>query len=235
MIPNADSNTARSGVVLIAEDEKGLADLYGAWLTGNHEVRTAYDGREAIDLLDGEIDIALIDRRMPNVVGDEVAEEIQKAGFDCQVALVTGVTADLEIADLPIDEYLTKPVDQETLVKTVEELFIRAEASSEKKHFLALKSRKQAIDAGNPDAGSTGQKAYKELEDRIDKAADRLGVEITTNPNTQLVEKCPSCVQDWGFSEDRSVGFIELGENIVNCLSCGEIHHHGIANLEETQ
>jgi CheY-like chemotaxis protein len=37
-----------------------------------YEVRTATGGPEALDLVDEEVDVALLDRRMPRMSGDEL-------------------------------------------------------------------------------------------------------------------------------------------------------------------
>ncbi len=56
--------------VLIAEDEPDLANLYTSRLEERYDVRTAYDGTEALEAIDGDIDVVLLDRRMPGLSGD---------------------------------------------------------------------------------------------------------------------------------------------------------------------
>ena len=51
--------------VLVVDDERDLADLYAAWLEMEYEVVTAYGGEEAIDTMDRSVDVALVDRLMP--------------------------------------------------------------------------------------------------------------------------------------------------------------------------
>jgi DNA-binding response OmpR family regulator len=77
-------------------------------------------------LADEDVDVALLDQWMPGLSGDEVLERLHERGHDCQVAMVTGVTPDLDLVDMPIDEYLTKPIRKETLEGTVRELLLRA-------------------------------------------------------------------------------------------------------------
>ena len=60
------------GAVLVVEDETHLAELYSEYLDDNYDVRTAYGGVEAIEMLASDLDIVLLDRRMPIVSGNEV-------------------------------------------------------------------------------------------------------------------------------------------------------------------
>ena len=61
--------------VLIVEDERELADLYGEWLEmAGCSVRTAHDGRAALEYLDSEVDVVLLDRRLPEIRGKQVLE-----------------------------------------------------------------------------------------------------------------------------------------------------------------
>jgi CheY-like chemotaxis protein len=60
------------GTVLVVDDEPQLAELYSMQLAEEYEVRTATGGPEALDLVDEEVDVALLDRRMPRMSGDEL-------------------------------------------------------------------------------------------------------------------------------------------------------------------
>ena len=65
--------------VLVVDDDRQLADLYAAWLRGEYDVRTAYGGEEAIEAMSGAVDVALVDRLMPRIPGDEVLKRIGRA------------------------------------------------------------------------------------------------------------------------------------------------------------
>ena len=60
------------GTVLVVDDEPSLAELYSMQHAEEYEVRTATGGPEALDLVDEEVDVALLDRRMPRMSGDEL-------------------------------------------------------------------------------------------------------------------------------------------------------------------
>ena len=114
-------------LVLVVEDEPDLADLYATWLSESYRVRTAYGGHEAIEKLGSEVDVMLLDRRMPDLPGDEVLEVVRDRGLDCRVAMVTAVEPDFDIVAMGFDDYLVKPVSREDLQETVSNLVVRNE------------------------------------------------------------------------------------------------------------
>jgi DNA-binding response OmpR family regulator len=111
--------------VLVVEDEAEAADLYTKQLRDSYHVMTAYSGEEALEMIDPRVDIVLLDRRMPGLSGDEVLEEIRVREIPCRVIMVTAIDPDVEIIDLPFDEYLTKPVTGEELHETIERMLGR--------------------------------------------------------------------------------------------------------------
>ena len=127
-------------VVLIVDDERDLADTYARWLESEYDVRTAYGGHEAIEQLDGTVDVMLLDRRMPRITGDEVLEHLREQGYDCRVSMLTAVEPDSDLTELGFDEYLVKPVTRGTLVETVSELLLRGSLTEDTQEYLALRS-----------------------------------------------------------------------------------------------
>ena len=118
--------TDESRTVLVVDDEPNLADLYAAWLGERYETRVAYGGAEGLDLFGEDVDIALIDRLMPEMSGDEVLEHIRDTGHDCQVAMVTAVEPDFDIIEMGFDDYLVKPILRDELLEAVQNLLSRA-------------------------------------------------------------------------------------------------------------
>jgi DNA-binding response OmpR family regulator len=93
-----------SAVVLVVDDEPDVADSYAAFLRDRYDVRTAYGGEPALAALDEDIDVVLLDRRMPDMFGDEVLESIRGRGFECRVAMITAVDPDVDIIDMEFDD-----------------------------------------------------------------------------------------------------------------------------------
>ncbi|MGB9958336.1 bacterio-opsin activator domain-containing protein [Haloferax prahovense] len=139
---------AAEQVVLVVDDDEDLADTCRYWLDGERfAVETAYGGEEALNRLDDTVDVVLLDRRMPNVTGDDVLDEIRERDFDCRVAMMTAVEPDTDIVDMPFDAYLVKPVSESEVKETVEELLVRSGFESEVREYFALESTEAALDS----------------------------------------------------------------------------------------
>jgi CheY-like chemotaxis protein len=107
--------------VLVVDDESRVVQAFELWLE-EYRVVTATDGSTAIERMDGDVDVVLLDRHMPGLSGDEVLERIRDAGYDCRVAMVTAVDPDFDIVEMPFDHYVSKPVDAPTLREVVDRL-----------------------------------------------------------------------------------------------------------------
>ena len=159
--------------VLVVDDERGLADLYAIWLEDDYEVRTAYDGAEALDALDASVSVVLLDRQMPDISGDNVLSELRDRGIDCRVAMVTAVEPELDIIDLGFDDYLRKPVDRETLVATVERLVRRSTYDATVTDFFAT-ARKHALLSESEDPTVADSEEFASLETELDDLRGEL-------------------------------------------------------------
>lgn len=133
--------------VLVVEDQERLADLYETWLATEYEVRTAHTAAEAEELLDAEIDVALLDRRLPDGSGDDVLELIRGAGIDARVAMVTAVDPDFDILEMGFDDYVVKPVTERDLHDIVERLLERDQYSENLKRYYALASKRATLES----------------------------------------------------------------------------------------
>ncbi|WP_423750819.1 response regulator [Salinirarus marinus] len=78
--------TDDTATVLIVEDERALVDLFSNWLSDDFDVRTAYDGEQALAKIDDEVDVVLLDRRMPGLSGDDVLERVRERDIDATLA-----------------------------------------------------------------------------------------------------------------------------------------------------
>jgi DNA-binding response OmpR family regulator len=153
--------------VLVVEDEPDLADLYAEWLKTEYDVRTAYGGRAALDGLGDEVDIVLLDRRMPDLSGDEVLDAIRERGIDCRVAMVTAVEPDFDIVAMGFDDYLVKPVSREELQETVSNLVVRNEYDEGMQELFSLASKKALLESEKGSATLDEQEEYEDLTERL--------------------------------------------------------------------
>lgn len=109
-----------AGTVLVVDDEPEVADMVALQLEQQYSVETAYGGEPALEAIDEDIDVVLLDRRMPDVAGDVVLNEIQTRDVECRVILVSAVLPDYDVLEMPFDDYLCKPVGGDTLQKAVQ-------------------------------------------------------------------------------------------------------------------
>ncbi|MEF8786623.1 MAG: response regulator [Haloarculaceae archaeon] len=115
------SSGSDQATVLVVDDEEEVADVYALRLRNEYETRTAYGGKEALETIDEDVDVVLLDRRMPDIPGDEVLEEIRAMPFDCKVIMLTAVDPGMDILELDFDDYLCKPVEKADLVSAIDQ------------------------------------------------------------------------------------------------------------------
>lgn len=120
----ADEAGRRRLTVLVADDDDTNRDVARLVLEGlGHRVVTAADGAEALrGVLDGDIDLAVLDLQMPELDGTEVAARIRQAGRAVRLVAMTGAGDDGLVdrcREAGFDEVLVKPVDAATLEDVV--------------------------------------------------------------------------------------------------------------------
>jgi len=179
-----DAAARERGTVLVVEDEDHLADLYTDYLAGEYDVRTAYGGIEAMDMLAPDLDVVLLDRRMPVVSGNEVLADIEERGLQCRVAMVTAVDPDFDIIDMGCDDYIVKPVTRDALRDVVGRLMKIAEYNDRMRDLTAKKLKRNVLQVEKSAAELEGSEEFRRLqdeiasiEDQIDDIADELGTE----------------------------------------------------------
>ena len=127
--------------VLVVDDEEQVADVYALRLGNDYETRVAYSGPEALDVMDEDIDVVLLDRRMPDVSGDSVLETIREEGYNCRVIMLTAIDPGLDIVEMPFDDYLCKPVEKETLVAAIERQLDARRRDEQLSEYLRIRSK----------------------------------------------------------------------------------------------
>ncbi|SDZ76193.1 HalX domain-containing protein [Haloplanus vescus] len=143
-----------SPTILVVEDDRDLADTYRLWLEPEYEVRTAYTGADGLAWYDQSVDVVLLDRRIPDLSGIEVLRTMSKRDIDDQKAMLTAVEPGRELADLPCDEYVTKPVSEATVRETVQELQIRSQLDDDLQRHFALTSKIVALEQSDADGSN---------------------------------------------------------------------------------
>ena len=196
--------SAEPPLVLVVEDERDLADLYATWLRDEYRVRVAYGGREAVETLDDEVDIALLDRRMPDLSGDETLQAIREEGVECRVAMVTAVEPDFDIVAMGFDDYLVKPVSRDALKETVENLLLRSTYDEGIQELFSLASKKALLEAEKDPATLEANEEYQELSERVAELRADLDETLTSFDDGDGVEGMYRDLDDAFAFDDES-------------------------------
>jgi DNA-binding response OmpR family regulator len=151
--------------VLLVDDEKDVVDVYALAFSQDYEVRKAYSGDEALEKV-ADADVVLLDRRMPGLSGREVLSEIRDREVGVRVAMVTAVDPDYDIAEMPFDAYLTKPVGETELRETVEDLLTLSEYDEQVRERFAVAEKLGALETEKPHEELVESDEYQRLNER---------------------------------------------------------------------
>jgi PAS domain S-box-containing protein len=108
--------------ILLVEDNQALAEnLSEVFSTEGHDVEVATEGARALEAASRGFDLALLDVRLPDMLGTALLPHLKARAPDSEVIVTTG-NADLESAIEAVRggafAYLTKPVGVEELLLT---------------------------------------------------------------------------------------------------------------------
>ena len=115
--------------ILVVDDDPDIRRLLEVLLIGQgHNVTSAPDGEEALDLMTKETpDLLILDIMMPKKDGFMVLKEMKSHGVrdTTKILILTARTAEVDWLrgyKLGADQYLTKPFDNEELIDTIDML-----------------------------------------------------------------------------------------------------------------
>ena len=107
-------------VVLVVDDEPGVRESFHLILDDDYEVIDVPDGAAALDVVRAtQVDLVLLDIRLPGMDGIEVLERIKAIDEGLEVILVTAVkTVRTAVAAMKLGafDYVTKPFDEDELL-----------------------------------------------------------------------------------------------------------------------
>jgi CheY-like chemotaxis protein len=172
----------RRPVVLAVDDEERVMQAFELWLQDDYEVRAATSGEEALELADDDVDVALLDRQMPGLTGDDVLREIRERGLDCRVAMVTGVDPDFDILEMPFEEYVQKPVDGDELRDVIDRLTGLEQFDDRVDDLYSVVQKRVTLEAELPETELQDNEEYQrllereaELESETESMMDAMG------------------------------------------------------------
>ena len=116
--------------VLVVDDDPLIAGMLRLVLEGEgYEVREASDGRAALESVRSDApDVMVLDMMMPHVDGYGVLSALREAGVSggaTRVVMLTCCSQEEDVRkclEMGADDYLTKPVDVDFLLRTVQDL-----------------------------------------------------------------------------------------------------------------
>jgi DNA-binding response OmpR family regulator len=152
--------------VLIIEDDGEQAAEYADWLEG-YAVRTAGDGEGALDALDGDVDVVLLDGDLADPPAEELLGQLRARQPDCQVGLLSGTSVGNEVLRLDMDEYVPRPLGRDELRETVARLVDHGAVEGAVETYLSLVARRRRIEARRDEADLADDERYRELTGEI--------------------------------------------------------------------
>lgn len=173
MIDVSENDVDRARV-LIADDERGLTDLYRIWLRDDYDVTIAADGEQALEALDASVDVVLLDRRLPGLSGDQVLDEIREGEDKRPVAMLSAVAPDFDVLDMDFDGYVKKPVTSADLRKAVKQLVDITTLDQDARRYFALLSKRAYLRSEKSASELQSNNDYAALEARLDELRQRL-------------------------------------------------------------
>jgi DNA-binding NtrC family response regulator len=111
--------------LLIVDDELLIRDLLYDYFAGlDFEIAVADSGRRALALVaEGRFDTVILDLKMPDMDGLQLAEELREVNADLPIIMITGypsVDSAIEALRRRFDDYFIKPVNLAHLRRAVE-------------------------------------------------------------------------------------------------------------------
>ncbi len=110
--------------ILVVDDDMGIRTaLSEALMDEGYEVITAGSGREALKMIsDQELDLVLLDIKMPDIPGTEVLKKLRAKNKTLPVIMLTafaGMEKDVDIQLGNISAFISKPFDVNVVLDTV--------------------------------------------------------------------------------------------------------------------
>lgn len=191
-------------VVLVVDDDPQIRSVFSDYLAGAFDVRTAESGAVALEEMSDDVDVVLLDRRMPGMSGKRLLSTLREEGFDQPVAMVTAVEPDFDVLDMGFDDYVVKPVFEPELRDVVETMLLRREYDEVIREYFALASKVAALKLEKGGSALDGHDGYEESTSRLEaiKREARTGLDVAIETG-----KFDELFRDHASAEtDRSLG-----------------------------
>ena len=130
--------------ILVVDDDKNTRRLLKAVLEAEHySVYTAENGEKALDVMDqNHIDLVILDIMMPKMDGYKFTKILRESQNNLPILMISAkqLPEDKHKGfSLGIDDYMTKPIDEEEMLWRIKALLRRAQIANERKIVVVCK------------------------------------------------------------------------------------------------
>lgn len=122
--PPSDERQVPTLQVFVLEDDADLVQVFDTWLHRHYgemvTIHAAHTLEEAERVLEGlyTIDLAIIDRTLPDGTGGELLDVLIDR-YDPILVMITGTVPGPDIVGLPIHDYFVKPIKEDRLIEGI--------------------------------------------------------------------------------------------------------------------
>ncbi|MFB6188759.1 MAG: response regulator transcription factor [Halapricum sp.] len=176
--------------VVVVDDDPGCRELHRHWLGESHEVRTASTGADALDTIDEEIGLVLLDREMPGLSGADVVDRLRARDYGGYIVMVTGVEPDFDVIDLAIDDYLVKPISESELTGVVERLWARQAHHEQLRELFSLAAKKARLEVEKDRLELARNDEYQDLRSRLAEKRTEIATDLDGSDWQTAFEAC---------------------------------------------
>ncbi len=117
--------------LLLVEDDTAISGpLLRALGREGYDVQLAEAGRDALEAMQGGIDVVILDLGLPDIDGLDVARQARANGWDFPILILTARSEEVDMVvglDAGADDYVTKPFRLAELLARVRAVLRRAE------------------------------------------------------------------------------------------------------------
>src|SRR3989454_8463787 len=111
-------------VILVVDDDPGVRESFRLILEDHYDVLDVPDGPRALEVVrSAQVDLVLLDIRLPDMDGIEVLERLKAIDEQIEVVLVTAVkTLRTAVAAMKLGafDYITKPFEEDELIAVIQ-------------------------------------------------------------------------------------------------------------------
>ena len=206
---------AKKPRIIVVDDEHTMRDFLTASMAGKYQVRTASDGKAAMELLRrSPADLVLSDVRMPGGDGLTLLAEIQQELADPPIVVMMTafgtIKEAVEATKCGAVDYLTKPFGLDQLEHTLERAFELRKLRDENR------SLRTSLKVQREQRGLLGNSAsMQELREKIEMIADSRGTVLLLGESGTGKEVAARAIHNAGSRRDGP--FIR-----INCAAIPE-------------